>query len=669
MMLKIPLTFFSICSSGLSLFAQITIEGKVLNKLTSLPISYANIGISNKNVGTISNTDGSFSLLIPEKLLNDTITFSSLGYGEKNIAINFFLRKKYNTIHLNEKEHVLPPVIIGSKKQRHKATVLGNSSVRGGILETDTTYAGRSLALLIENKEPYFEKGFSFPAKIESAQLRILRNNLKSFKFRIRLNEFDSLTGKPGKDLLSESIVVQSSIRKGWVVFDLSHLNHKVTKPFFITFEQMTDLQDRIDIANGYREYLHKYLQSETKKNFSHFLHGGIDLPGTFIAISTTASKQQYHSCYTRQTSFGPWEKTAIITATATLSKLHNTSGLTNVVSCATQDILCKAEKLCKDFMDETGMNGMQIAVSRNNKTIWSSNLGYSDWKNRIKVNDSTLFRINSISKSVTSLALLKLISEQRLDLDAPVQKYLPDFPLKKYPVTSRQLAGHLAGFRDYDEENFDDYIRTEHFVTSKQAVKIFKDDTLLFRPGTQFLYSTFGWNLLGAVIEGISGDTYLDYMKKNIWDPLKMTNTSGDDIHKKPSSRSKFYDASGEENDLGDFSYKYAGGGLLSNCTDLLKFGNEILYGNVFSYEKKSLLFESQFTADGQKTNYGIGLYVDKDKNGHRIWYHPGDSFSGSSYLIIYPDDDLVISFLANGQEGVHFDVQKIGQLFYSSF
>jgi hypothetical protein len=136
--------------------------------------------------------------------------------------------------------------------------------------------------------------------------------------------------------------------------------------------------------------------------------------------------------------------------------------------------------------------------------------------------------------------------------------------------------------------------------------------------------------------------------------------------VQKKHKHRSKFYDATGQENDLGDFSYKYSGGGLLSTTSDLLKIGNDILYGNFLDPKHKSMLFESQFTTGGQKTNYGIGWYTNKDKNGRRIWYHAGDSFSGSSYLIIYPDDGMVVSFLANGQEGVWFDVQKIGELFY---
>jgi CubicO group peptidase (beta-lactamase class C family) len=677
-MQKILLTVYSLFLTAMLVSSQVLIEGKIINRSTSQPITYANIGIDNKNVGTISNTDGSFSIVVPKNLTTDTISFSSLGFSGRRIPVKYFLDRKKYTILLNEKENILPTVTIGTKRPLRQIFELGNKLVRGGVLQTDTSYSGQSIALLIENKEPYMQKGLSFPAFVEKARLRILRNNLKSVKFRVRLNDVDSVSGKPGKDLLNESIVVQSSMRKGWLEFDLSHLNFEISKPFFITFEQITDLQDRIDIADGYREYIRKYphrlksdsVELEGEKHLRQVLTGAIDLPGTFIAMSNSESRQQYYTCYTRETSFGEWEKvSSIYAATVSLSNVVDKSIVKNIITCKQSDVACRAEEYCKDFMNETGITGMQLAVSKNNKTVWSSNFGYADWENKVPVSDSTIFRINSISKSFTSLAIIKLISEGKLDLDAPVQKYVPEFPLKNYPISSRQIAGHLAGFRDYQEENLNDYIRTEHFTTAREALKIFKDDSLLFEPGTKFSYSSFGWNLLGAVIEAISGMTYLDYMEQNIFRALRLAHTSGDDIFQKPVGRSKFYDATGQENELGDFSYKYPAGGLLSTGTDLLKLGNELLYGRYFDSKTKPLLFQSQYTSDGKKTNYGIGWYTGIDKNGHRIWYHGGDSFSGSSYLIIYPDDKIVISFLANGQEGVYFNTQNIGELFYSSF
>ncbi|MBB6001915.1 serine hydrolase [Arcicella rosea] len=672
---KLSLIFIFLIFSNLN-FGQRIIKGKTLNRSTKEAVPYVNIGIRNTNVGTISNLDGSFSIVIPQKLISDTVIFSALGFGKRMIPLKLLEQDKEITIYLSEKITLLNQITITAPKQKNKTFELGNRSFNGGVYEPDTTYAGRCIALLIENKDSYIQKGLVFPAYLGKVNLRIFRNNLKSFKFRIRLNDVDSLTGQPNEDLLQQSIIVESSMKNGWLNFDLSHLNYQITKPFFITFEQILDINDRTVIADGYRDFMTKYperlkidtVEFEGKKEVrKKIMRGGIDLPGTFIGISST--KTNLFSCFERENSWGNWKKVhGIVCAYVTLNtQTQVTNDVTKRIENPCKDALeCKIQKLCKDFMDESAMNGMQLNISKGNKTKYSFSLGYADVENNIRVTDSTRFRINSISKAMTSLALIKLMSERKLDLDAPVQKYLPDFPEKKYPISTRQLAGHLAGFRDYKENDLSDYIRTEHFDNATQALRIFKDDTLLFRPNTKFHYSSFGWNLIGAVIEGASGENYLQYMNRKIWQPLKLSSTCGDDTKSNISNRSKFYDATGQENDLGDLSYKYAGGGLLSTAEDLIKLGNELLHGKYIDSNLKKILFESQHTADNKATGYGIGWYTGKDNNGHRIWYHAGDSFSSSSYLIIYPDDDIVIAFLGNSQAGVLFDVQDIGGLVY---
>ena len=671
------LLFIITLLSSFQTFGQQIIKGRILNAITQEPVQYANIGLKKNNVGTISNPDGSFSLYIPSNMHSDTLLVSSIGFGSRILSINYLLQRKSVVIYLNEKIVALNPVIISSKTKKLKTFELGNADFKGGVLQTDTLYAGRSVSLLIENTEANIKKEIKLPAFIEKARLRIFRNNLKAFKYRVRLNEVDKFTGQPGQDLLDKSIVIESSMKSGWLEFDLSDLNIEIDRPFFITFEQLLDLTDRTLIANDYNKFLSEHpnkIQIDTvevdgrKEIRKIFKGGGIDLAGTFIGIAISKTASEQYTSYVRETSFGDWKKVkGIVAATVTLSNYPDLSTNKELEKeCKGNVSVCKAEKICKDFIDQNGVNGIQVCVSKKNKVVWSGALGYADIINKVYVTDSTKFRINSISKSITSLALIKLVSEGKLNLDSPIQKYIPEFPQKSFPITTRQLAGHLAGFRDYDENNFNDYIRTEHYDNSVQALKIFENDTLLFKPGTRFYYSTFGWNLIGAIIEKVSGKDYLTYMAENIWKPLGLENTCGDNIKSKISNRSKFYDVTGEENDLGDLSYKYSGGGLLSTSEDLIKIGNEILYGSYIDTKLKKSLFQTQYTSDNKETGYGLGWYVGKDKNGHRIWYHSGDSFSGSSYLLIYPDDDIVVSFLANSQIGRAFDIEQIGELFY---
>lgn len=655
-----------------SSFAQQEIAGRIISATTQEPIPYANIGLQKANIGTITNEDGSFSILIPKQYAEDTLHFSALGYSSKKVPLNFILNYRAVAISLVEKITWLEEVSIEARKEKNRIFELGNKSFRGGVLETDTMYAGGSTALLVDPRQNQVE----LPVFLQKASLRIFKNNLDTLRFRVRLYTVDRLTGKPSQDLLQQSIVEESTMRKGWLDFDLSHLTYSITEPFFITFEQLLDLNDRKAIADGYREFITKYperliidsVEFEGKKQVRmRFSKGGLDLPGTFISIAP--NKAEEFSCYVRETSFGDWTKVGgIVTATATLSnqKVAATTVSNEQTTCEEKTKECTAERMCHDFMSDTGMPGMQMYVSYKKEKLVALNLGYADIKNKVIVTDSTRFRLNSISKSMTSLGILQLVKQNKLDVDKNIQIYLPNFPEKNFPITIRQAASHMAGFRDYNENDLSDYIRTEHYDNSIEALSVFENDSLLFEPGTKFSYSTFGWNLLGAVIEAVSGKEYLKFMEEVVWKPLGLNNTRGDEVNKNLPNRSTFYDITGKKNDLGDLSYKYAGGGLLSNAEDLIKLGNALLDNKYFDDKDRQLLFQTNYLVNGEPTGYGLGWYLGVDSNGHRIWYHSGDSFSSSSHLIIYPDDDMVIACLGNSQDGVNFDVRRIGELFY---
>jgi hypothetical protein len=313
--------------SGLA-YGQKTIVGKVLNKTTHEPIPFANIGVVNSNVGTISNMDGSFSILLPQRLSRDSLIFTSLGFYKQGLAVSGLEPKKNYIIYLNERVTVLQSVIITAKKIKDRDVDIGNRSYYGGNYEPDTLYAGRAVSLLIDGKS--FPEGTTFPVYVKKAKLLILRNNFQSFKFRVRLNKYDSLTGKPGEDLLEQSIVEESNMKYGWLYFDLTKFYFRAKSPFFVTFEQLVDLEGRKEIVVGYREIMHnhpEWLKMDTvlidnKKVITReFMTGGIDLPGTFIGVSNSKSAIQKYTCFIRQTSLGEWTKVPIvIAATVTVS-------------------------------------------------------------------------------------------------------------------------------------------------------------------------------------------------------------------------------------------------------------------------------------------------------------------------------------------------------------
>uniref|UniRef100_A0A8C0ZTU5 Beta-lactamase-related domain-containing protein n=1 Tax=Castor canadensis TaxID=51338 RepID=A0A8C0ZTU5_CASCN len=317
---------------------------------------------------------------------------------------------------------------------------------------------------------------------------------------------------------------------------------------------------------------------------------------------------------------------------------------------------------------DEVGAPGIVVGVSVDGKEVWSEGGLGNDVENRVPCKPETVMRIASISKSLTMVALAKLWEAGKLDLDVPVQHYVPEFPEKEYEgekvsVTTRLLISHLSGIRHYEKDmkkvkeekaykalkmmkeamasdpekelkekggkshEKNDFVKAkteqdneakcrnskpgkkkndfeqgelylkEKFENSIESLRLFKNDPLFFKPGSQFLYSTFGYTLLAAIVERASGCKYLDYMQK-IFHDLDMLTTVQEENEPVIYNRARFYVYNKKKRLVNtpyvDNSYKWAGGGFLSTVGDLLKFGNAMLYGyqvGLFKNSNENLL------------------------------------------------------------------------------
>src|SRR5467141_2866389 len=297
-----------------------------------------------------------------------------------------------------------------------------------------------------------------------------------------------------------------------------------------------------------------------------------------------------------------------------------------------------------------TRIPGVQVAVAVNGKLVWSEGFGYADVERKRPVTRETQFRIGSVSKPLTAAAVALLYQQGKLDLDAPVQRYVPSFPAKGYPITTRQLAGHLAGIRHYKDQEF---FSNRHYARVLDGLKIFQDDSLLFPPGTRFSYTSYGWNLVSAVVEGASGDNFLHYISAHVFRPLGLTHTAPDHVASLMPGRPQFYD----RDSAGSFhiapavdnSYKWAGGGFVSSAEDLVKFGSALLQPGFLKPETLDLLFSSQRTSAGEETGYGIGWFLRTDSLGHRWAFHGGGSVGGTAAFGLDRDSRVVVAILAN--------------------
>jgi len=307
---------------------------------------------------------------------------------------------------------------------------------------------------------------------------------------------------------------------------------------------------------------------------------------------------------------------------------------------------------MVSELLKNSNMPGISVAISKHGKIVFDEGFGYADIENKIPVTATTQFRTASVAKIITATALAKLIQDGKLNLDLPVQKYVPDFPVKQFTITSRQLAGHLSGLPHYSDA---DKIEDRVYPSVKDALSVFSHEDLMAEPGIKYKYSTHGYTLLSAVIEGASGKNYLDYMKTEIFEPLKMDNTGPDKRRQIPNPKAaKLYVVknSGQEEikNPEEVSYKWAGGGLVSTPTDLISLANG--YFNSFIQPNiVKLIFESQTLKSGEKTQVGIGWRISQDIDCRRVIEHAGSMQGARSVICIYPDDELIISIMVNAE------------------
>ena len=313
-------------------------------------------------------------------------------------------------------------------------------------------------------------------------------------------------------------------------------------------------------------------------------------------------------------------------------------------------DAIAEARRIARTLLDEHGLPGLSLAVGVDGEVVYTEGFGWADLENRVPVTALTRMRIGSVSKPVTAAALGLLVDRGRLDLDAEIQTYVPYFPRKRWPVTVRQVAGHIGGIRHYlGDEN----LSARRYPTVREGIAIFADDSLLFEPGTDYSYSSYGWNLLSAVVEGASGTPFLEFMRREVFEPLGLRSIVAEHTDSIIDWRATFYARGGNARLVNapyvDNSYKWAGGGFISNTEDLVRFAFAHLDGGLLEPTTIETLWTSQRTRDGEDTGYGIGWSTGRDDQGRRTVAHTGGSVGGRAVLLVYPEQRVVVAMLSN--------------------
>jgi CubicO group peptidase (beta-lactamase class C family)/tetratricopeptide (TPR) repeat protein len=295
---------------------------------------------------------------------------------------------------------------------------------------------------------------------------------------------------------------------------------------------------------------------------------------------------------------------------------------------------------------------GVSIACEKGGYR-WAEGFGFADLENRVRAGSESAYRLASITKTMTAVGVMQLVAAGKINLDDEVQVYVPDFPRKRWPVTIRNLLGHTSGISHYKDYRAE----AQHMrqFTMAEALAIFQDWDLLYEPGTRYSYTTYGYNLLGAVIEGTSGQSFGDYMRENVWDPLHMADTRLDDPYDLIPNRVRGYRrVNGEvKNSIPvNLSLKYAGGGTRSTMPDLVKFAQGVSDGRALPTLWLDSMWRPQVLTDGHFTRYGLGWSI-RSINGRFVVQHGGAQEETRTMLIHVPAADLTIAGASNFEAG----------------
>ena len=299
------------------------------------------------------------------------------------------------------------------------------------------------------------------------------------------------------------------------------------------------------------------------------------------------------------------------------------------------------------------GIPGLSLAIGHEGELVFANGYGFADIENFVSARADTVYRLASLSKTITAVAALQLAEKGRLDLDAPARRHCPAFPEKRWPLTPRQLLGHQGGIRHYRDG---ERPMTRRFGSTEEALGLFKDDPLEFEPDTGILYSTYGYTLVGCVIEGAAGRPFAEVVREAVFLPAGMTRSQPDNVRPLIPNRARGYTRDGQgllvNSDLADTSYKVPGGGLSGTAPDLARFGLALVSGALLEPESWAAMRTLQRTRGGQDRGHGLGLVLEEHDGTTEVWKDGGQA-GVSTILYLGAGEGPVVAVLAN-HEGV---------------
>ena len=318
-----------------------------------------------------------------------------------------------------------------------------------------------------------------------------------------------------------------------------------------------------------------------------------------------------------------------------------------------------RGRQIMRDGLTGQNLPGLSVAVGIGGEIAWAEGFGWADLGNQVRVAPDTRLRIGTASVALTSAAVGLLLDDGRLTLDDEIRTHVPEFPEKPWPVTLRQLMGHLAGVgTDGGDEG---PLFSRQCERPVEALQYFADRALLFEPGTQYRYSSYGWILVSAAVEAAANQRFLTFMRDRIFEPLGMTHTRADSATDPvPDRATPYFPRFAADPRYGpdpmrpiDYSCYAGASAFLSTPSDLVRFGMAINDGTVLKPETVRLLQTSQRLPSGDETGYGLGWDLETvtlDGADTLVVGHDGESLGGTvASLMIFRERGIVVAVISN--------------------
>jgi len=322
-----------------------------------------------------------------------------------------------------------------------------------------------------------------------------------------------------------------------------------------------------------------------------------------------------------------------------------------------------KARSLARELVVQENLPGLSVAVAIDGEIVWAEAFGFANVERRAPVTPRTRFRTGSVSKTLTAAAVALLHDRGRMDLNAPVQTYVPSYPQKQWTISTRQLLGDVAGVhRPRGDSN--DNLAYGHCTSLDEALKAFAGEPLSFKPGTKYQFSTYGWVLLSAVVEEASGEPFPTFMSREVFKPLGMDRTRLEGADDDADTVSFYFPRAAMRPSLGlqtglgaDYSCFSGAGAFLSTPSDLVRLGSAMLKPGLLTAETIRL-FQTPLQLDtGSSTGFALGWKVDTIQLAgapSRRLRHRATPTGSTVSLSLFPDRSLVIAAATNVTHGM---------------